>query len=309
MLAISAVFPILAYMLSGVLLNRLKRLSELTQAEMNRIIFAYCFPLVMFNSIYRADLNEAMDLDFLVIMALLTLAVTGTALLILPRYFKQKPVLGSMLQGILRGNAILFALPVVAAISGSEKTGLASLSIATIVPFYNVICIIILEVLRGGKLRAGSLLLGIVRNPIILGALAGLAAKAAGLHLPGFLERVVADIAGLVTPLALVLLGAGLRFSDTLLYKRELAVVSVARLLIAPALYVLTVKALGFGPVAVTTAMALSAVPTAVSSYVMAKEMQADGVLAGQIVAVTTVLSMATVFLWVLALSGLGWLG
>ena len=78
---------------------------------------------------------------------------------------------------------------------------------------------------------------------------------------------------------------------------------------VVPLLFVVAVKLLGFDRVAITTAMALGAVPTAVSSFVLAKEMDADGVLAGQIVAVTTVLSMGTVFLWVFVLSSLGWIG
>ncbi|NLA53206.1 MAG: AEC family transporter, partial [Clostridiales bacterium] len=69
------------------------------------------------------------------------------------------------------------------------------------------------------------------------------------------------------------------------------------------------IKALGFDKTAVLTAMALSAVPTAVSSYPTAKAMGADAVLAGQIVAVTSTLSILTVFLWVLSLSAMGWIG
>ena len=43
-----------------------------------------------------------------------------------------------------------------------------------------------------------------------------------GLRLPGYMEQVVSGIAGLVTPLALVMLGADMRFSDTVKYKKEL---------------------------------------------------------------------------------------
>ena len=308
-LAVSAVFPILIYMLAGALLNRARKISAGTLAEMNQIIFSYCFPFVMFNSIYRADLAKALDLRFLGVMLALVLAVIGLSLLILPRCFQRKPVLGSMIQGIIRGNAVLFALPVVSVISGEHQTGLVTLCIAIIVPIYNVLCVVILEVLQGGRLQMGRLAMNVVKNPLIMGALAGLAARIAGLQLPPFLQKVIADLAGLVTPVALVLLGAGLHFSDTVAYRRELMVVTVSKLLLVPLLYVTTVKALGFGPVAVTTAMAFSAVPTAVSSYVMAKEMKADHVLAGQIVAVNTTLSILTVFLWVLVLSSLGWIG
>jgi predicted permease len=172
-----------------------------------------------------------------------------------------------------------------------------------------VLCVIILEVLRGGKLNFSRLLLGIAKNPIIIGTLAGIIINISGLVLPAVAEKAIADIAALVTPMALILLGAGLRFTDTLKYRRELLVACATKLLLAPLLFVLVVKLMGFGPVAVTTAMAFSAVPTAISSYVQAKEMQADGGLAGQIVAVTTVLSIGTLFLWVSILSGIGWIG
>ncbi len=308
-LALSAVFPIMAYMLAGALLNARGKISEATMNEVNGLIYRFCFPLVMFNGIYTSNLESALDLRFLGLMVLLLLLMTGLALLILPRVAKSKPALGSMLQGVVRSNSLLFAFPVVIAISGPNNTGLASLCLAVLVPLSNVLCVIILETLRGERLRPMNLLTGIVRNPIMLGTLAALPFKVFGIILPGYVSKVVSDLAGIVTPVALIILGAGLRLSDTRTYRRELAAVGILKLMVMPLLYVLAVRALGFGPVAVTTAMAFGVVPTAVSTFVMARQMQADSVLAGQIVAVTTMLSVFSVFLWVLALSALGWIG
>ena len=204
---------------------------------------------------------------------------------------------------------MLFALPVVSAISGPENTGLASLCVAIVVPVVNIICVIVLEALRGEKLRPAKLLVSILKNPLIFGALAGLLFKALGLRLPQMVAEVVYDLAGMVTPLALIMLGAGLKFSDTLGYRAQIIAAAAAKLLLMPLFIVLAIKLMGFGKPETTVALALAAVPTAVSTFVMAKEMGADGVLAGQIVATTTVLSVFTVFLWVLALSGLNWIG
>lgn len=308
-LSVSAVLPILIYMGLGALLNRRGMLSPVTQGQMNKIIFSYLFPLVMFNNIYRTDLGSVLNGPFLLTMVALVLLVVLLTVLLVPRSFSGRPAQGTLMQAIIRGNSILFALPVVATISGPENTGLASLCIAVVVPLYNIICVIILESLRGEKLKPLSLLLSILKNPLVLGALVGLGVKAAGIGLPDVLEKVAANLAGIVTPLALIMLGAGLKLSDTLTYRKELVYVSVVKLLLVPLLFVLPVHFLGFGRVAVTTAMAMGAVPTAVSTYVMAKEMGADHVLAGQVVAVTTVLSVGSLFLWVLVLSGLGWIG
>lgn len=309
MLAFSTVFPMFFYMAAGFGLRKLNKLSEGTVAQMNKIIYSFCFPFVLFNNVYRVDIATAMNGPFIGVIAGVVVVTTLLLIVFIPKYTDSKPVQGSMMQGVVRGNSILFALPVVVSVAGPENTGLVALSIAVVVPFYNILCVIILETLRGGKASLGKLMMSILKNPIIIGTLAGLFVRLAGLRLPGYVEQVVSNIAGLVTPLALVMLGADMHFSDTLKYKRELLIVCLLKLVVVPMVAILVMKALGFDRVAVTTAMALTAVPTAVSSYVMAKELGADGVLAGQIVAVSTSASIITVFLWVFALSSMGWIG
>lgn len=308
-LAVSAVFPIFSYMIIGYILNKRKKMNLTTISQINSIIYSYCFPVVMFNSIYQTDLEESLNLSFIFTLIIIILLFTILLVVILPRKFKDKAILGSMIQGMVRGNAVLFALPVVNIISGSENTGLLSLCLATVVPFYNILCVIILEKYRGHGLSIAKITLSIMKNPVILGTIAGIAFYLSGIKLPKFITGVISSLASLATPIALMMLGAELHFSDTKKYRTELILVSLVKLLIMPTIFIIAVKSLGFGKNEVTTAMAISSVPTAVSSYVMAKEMQAHEVLAGQIVAVTTSLSILTVFLWVLILLNIGWIG
>jgi len=309
LLSLSAVFPILAYMLFGATLRHFGWLSQVTRAEMNKLAYNWLFPLVMFSNIYHTSLGVVLNLPFLLTMLGLVLAFSLAVILITPRFAGNRGQLGSMVQGIIRGNSILFALPVVSAISGPDNISLASLCVAVIAPVNNIICVVELEALRGERLRPLQLGASILKNPIIIGALAGLACKGLDIRLPQMVASLVRDLAGMVTPLALIMLGAGLKLTDTLGYRRQLAVVALGKLLLMPLVFVLVVRLLGFGRVETTTALALSAVPTAVSTFVLAREMGADGVLAGQIVATTTALSLLTVFLWVLALSALNWIG
>ncbi len=309
LLPLTTVLPILIYMLGGITLKRMRRLSEQTTAQVNKIIFSYFFPFIMFNNIYRTDLKDLLFGKYLITILALVLLVSLLSIVLIPRYFEGKPRQGAMIQAIIRGNSILFALPVVSTISGPENVGLASLCVAVVVPVYHLICTVVLEVLRGSRIRPLSLAVSLVKNPLIIGALAGIAVKLLDIRLLPVLENLVRDVANMVTPLALIMLGADLQFSDTLRYRREIAVVSIVKLVLIPLVFVLTIKLMGFDKVGVTTAMALGAVPTAVSTYVMAIEMDADGALAGQIVATTSVLSILTVFLWVFGLSALGWIG
>lgn len=309
LLSLNTVLPILIYMLLGAFLNRIKCLSAQTRGEMNKIIFAWLFPLVMFSNIYRTDLEQVLNVPFLLTLLALVAVVVTASIVLIPRYFSDKRQQGSMIQAIIRGNTLLFALPMVSSISGPENMGLATLCVGLLAPLFNIICVVVLEVLRGAKMQLWPLMRSVARNPLVLGALAGVLFKVFDIRLPQVLFGVVGSLVGMVTPLALIMLGGSLRFADAVGYRRQITVVSVAKLLLVPLLFVLTVKLMGFGKLETTTALALSAVPPAVSTFVMAGELGADSVLAGQIVATTSALSVMTVFVWVLALSGLGWLG
>ena len=53
--------------------------------------------------------------------------------------------------------------------------------------------------------------------------------------------------------------------------------------------------------------MTAAAAPTAVASVAMSYELGGDGELAAQIVATTSLLSLVTMFLWILLLRGMGY--
>ena len=309
MLSVSAVVPIFLIMMGGVALRKLGQISDHTVTELNKIIFNYFFVFNMFRTIYNTELSEMLNPRFIVTILVLALLTIAALAIFVPMFFGEKKVQASLMQGILRSNAIFFALPVTEAIVGPQNTGLAALVIALIVPLYNLASVVMLDTLRGGSLKASKLAVTIVSNPMILGMLAGVAAKMTGLQLPAVLEKVVDDLAAMTTPLALILLGASLTFKDTLRFKKELAFACLAKLIVIPLAFTLVVHFMGLGPVAVTTAFAFAAAPTATSTYVMAKEMDADGPLAAQIIASTTALSMVTVFFGVVLLSSLGWIG
>ena len=58
-------------------------------------------------------------------------------------------------------------------IFGDENLTTTAVTIAIVVPAYNVLAVILLEFFRGGKPNAGQIIRGIFTNPLILGAIAG----------------------------------------------------------------------------------------------------------------------------------------
>ncbi len=75
-----------------------------------------------------------------------------------------------------------------------------------------------------------------------------------------------------------------------------------------PVLILVPALLMGYRGSTVGALLSLAGSPTAVSSYVMAQQTGNDGDLAGQIIAVTTIFSVLTVFVWIFVLRSLGFL-
>ncbi len=307
MLSVSVVLPLCIYIGVGVLANKLKLLDDKTISTVNKFLFKILFPLMMFDNMLSAGNAISGEGFGLVLYLFIVLTVIFLLLfLLVPRFVKSKPRQGSFIQGAFRANFILFALPVVTALCGDENTALASMCIAVLVPYNNVLAVLALEGSRGGKVKLRSLLKSIVTNPLIIGAIAGAAFLLTGLEMPDLLRKTIKNMTSMNTPLSLMLLGAGLKFAGLKRDILPLSAVCAVKLVIMPVVTVAGAMALGFEGVPLITAFGLSCVPTAVSSYTMAEQMGADGPFAAEVVATTTVTSIVTVFLGVLALSAMG---
>ena len=126
-----------------------------------------------------------------------------------------------------------------------------------------------------------------------------------GLAYPLSVQDVVQDIAGLTTPLSFLSIGVSLNLATVSGKKGYLVSALALRLVLIPAVFVALGVLLGFRGQEMCALMILFAAPVAVSSYPMAVAMGADGDFAGQMVALSTVFCLPTIFLWTLILNSL----
>ena len=128
------------------------------------------------------------------------------------------------------------------------------------------------------------------------------------IRLPELLIGPLETLGEAATPLALVVLGGMLSVRSISEHRYYLLAAALARLVFVPLVTVVTGILLGFRGNDLVAVLAAFASPTAVASTPMAQAMGGDGKLAGEIVAVTSVGCILTIFLWVFVLSGLGYL-
>ena len=307
MIAFSSVAPFLILLGIGFAAVRMKWTDRAFMNRLNVLNFKLFFPFLMFNNVYSAK-PENMPSVKLMLTGFLSVSLLVVLLVItVPKIVKENPRRGVIIQGIFRGNFIIYGIPLTAYVFGEEKSSVCGMMIMIIITLFNVAAVVVLEMFRdGGKISVKKLLPEIVKNPLLQGCIAGLLFYVLQIRLPSFIASPVSSLAGLATTLALVVLGANLRFEELKKNRRTVSVVLLIRLILLPLIMVTFSYFIGLRGVELFLILMIFGTPVATSSYPMAQNMGGDGPLAGQLVFVSTAASLVTIFAFIFALSRLG---
>ena len=305
LVALEVVLPLFFCMALGYGLRQIRMVDESSLVVMNRLCFKVFLPILLFRNIYTTDLKEALD-GKLIAFALVALVIWFLLLMcIIPRIEKENPKRGVMIQGMFRSNYALFGLPVATTLCGEGHIGATSLLLGIVIPFYNVLAVIALEIFRGGKPNYRKILLGIVKNPLIIASVLGLIVYLLKIQLPKPVDKTVLDLSRVATPLSLVVLGGYFTFRSVVAYRKQLTIGVLGKLVLSPLVMLPFAVQMGFRGEAMVALMIMFGAPTAVSSFTMAQEMDGDGDLAAQQVIFTTFFSILTIFILVFILKTL----
>ena len=305
LISFNVISPIFLLLALGYFLKRGGWLDGHTLDRMNDVSFKVFFPLLLFNSIYKTDVQGAFSPKLILFGVGSVLLVFLALFLIVPLIEKDNRKRGVLIQGIFRSNFVIFGLPISIALCGEGNIGPTSILIAIIVPLYNALSIVALEIYRGEKLCIKNILLGLVRNPFIIGGVAGILAFLVHLRLPEFLDGTISSVSSIATPLALILLGASFSFGDIRENRRQILIGVLGKLVVIPLIFIPIFVLAGFRGVELAALVVMIGAPTAVSTYTMAAKMDADDKLAAQLVVFDSIGSIGTMFLWIFLLKQL----
>lgn len=306
MISANAVLPMCLVMALGYGTRRLGWIRREEISAINKIAFRIFLPCLLYYNVYCSDLSGSFDpllMAYAVGGVLLTFGLSLGYTLLTEKLPERR---GVMIQGMFRSNYVIMGIPVATALLGADQLGTVSILIAVVVPLFNMLSVIVLEVFRGQKPKPLHILGQIAKNPLVIGSVLGILTLAAGIRLPHILEQTIQNISAIASPLQLFLLGAFFQFSGLKTYRRELMTVSAAKLIVAPGLFLGLGALLGFRGVAFVSLIGVFASPTAVNSFTMAQQMGGDAELAGDIVVTTSAVSIPTMFLWIFLFKSLG---
>lgn len=306
MISANAVLPMCLIMALGYGTRRLGWIRREEIFAINKIAFRIFLPCLLYYNVYCSDLSGSFDpllMAYAVGGVLLTFGLALGYTLLTEKLPERR---GVLIQGMFRSNYVIMGIPVATALLGADQLGTVSILIAVIVPLFNMLAVVVLEVFRGQKPKPLHILGQIAKNPLVIGSVLGILTLAAGIRLPHILEQTIQSVSAIASPLQLFLLGAFFQFSGLKTYRRELVTVSIAKLIVSPGLFLGLGALLGFRGVAFVSLIGIFASPTAVNSFTMAQQMGGDAELAGDIVVTTSAASILTLFLWIFLFKFLG---
>lgn len=304
-ISLEIVLPLFLLMALGYVIKLTGMMNETSVKQVNKVIFKIFLPLLVFCNIYNTELAESFNSHLLLygVAGVLIQFVLSLCLAVLLE--KDNSQRGVMLQGMFRSNFVLFGIPISTALFGDTAAGLASILIAVIIPLYNVLAVISLELFNGKKPNLGKILIGIITNPLIIGSVLGIVFVVLKLSIPKPIYDTITDLSSIATPLAFVILGASFSFGDVGRYIKNVLIVLSAKLLVFPALFLGIALLLGFRGTPLAVLLTVFGAPIAVSSFTMAQQMGGNDKLAGQLVVFSSIFSIGTMFLLIFLLKEL----
>lgn len=304
--ATNAVIPFMVYILLGAVSKKWGLVKESFLKELNGVVFKVFFPFIMFNNLYDVDFGKLNGARYVGFAVVATLIVIVASFLLVPFFSKDNRRKGVITQAIFRSNSVLYAIPLAQSVFGPEGATMASIVVAFVVPIYNIASVAILEYYRGGKVSYGKLFVNILKNPLIIGAIAGVLFNLLPVTMPDCMVLPISELCNMATPLSLFVLGGTLHLSNMKKNFVPLASGTVIKLILVPSILSAIMGNMGFRGNEFFVVFVMFATPVAAASYPMAQSMDADADLAGEYVVITTVLSIATIFCWILVLKGFG---
>ena len=262
--------------------------------------FHVFFPALLFRNISSANVfgnGGAAD-----VLALGAAAVAGVlTVAVIVRILRDRlpvdgPAYTSVFQGAMRPNVYL-GIAIAFSLWGESGVALLSVCIAVLVPTVNMLGVIVL-VRHAGRHGASptwrQTVRPVLRNPLILACVAGGLMNGLGGSIPPVIDPLLDILGKAALPLALLAVGAGL---DLGAVKRDaplVALTSVFKIALLPALTWVACTAFGVEGLGRAVAVMYATLPGSGSAYVLARQMGGDAVLLAGSITATTIASAVT---------------
>lgn len=302
---LEALTPIVTLIVLGGLARASGWLGEGFWPAAEKLTYYLLLPALLVASLARGAFADV-SWPALLVATYLPLLLTAAVLLAGRRWLVAGGDAGqftSVFQGGIRFNTYI-GLALATALFGGTGRAQAALIAGLMIVLVNVLSVAVLTLASPGR-HPARVPLALAGNPLILGCLIGGLLNILGLPPTGALRATLAILGDAALPLGLLCVGASLRLGRLRSAARPLVVASLAKFALKPALAFAACWALAIAPPLASVLVVFMALPTAPSSYILARQMGGDHALMAAIISGQTVLAFLTLplTLWLLRLA------
>lgn len=302
MQVISTIIPIFAVVVLGWLARKKGFIAQAFLGPANRLVYYLSIPALIFRYISKASFLTEFNATVLLVTLSSAIVAYCVAWLIGSRTRWQPGRIGTFIQCSAHGNPGYIGLPIAFYFMGESGFVKASILAGFLMILQNILSVLALQAYAvtdddsGRKFRLVAEKL--IRNPVIVSALAGMAASIFQIPLHPIIDRFLEIMGGLAPPMSLLLIGASI--SVQVMRKNLLPVLGsvIIKIIALPVcgmtfFLLFNVDAADYLP-----GLILLATPTATVAYVMSKEMQGDDEFAVAAISTSTLFSALTYSIW-----------
>ena len=291
------ILPLILLVATGWAITRAGLLSAIEWQGVEKFSFKILIPALLIRAIYRSDISPSVAGPY---VAALVLTVTTMGLLTLTLRpvvdHKRLPNtdLSSMFQATTRWNGFIVLL-IAAQLYGDTGLGIVAIAMAALIPLINIGNIAVLSALHAHTSGMKGIALTIVRNPLVIGSLTGLAINFSGLTVPVFIDTTLDLIGRGALAIGLLVIGAGFDWQRLLRPTAAVLWGVLLKLAVAPALMFLLASLFGLNSLQTICGMLVVSAPAAANGYIVAKHMGGNAELYADTMSWQLVVSILTI--------------
>lgn len=292
---LTALIPIFLLILIGYYFKTIKFPSTDFWSSADKLTYFVLMPSLLVYKLSTANLEGLKAFDFVITSLLAILAVLFICIFINFKVKTQGAPFSSIVQGSVRFNTYVF-LALISAMFADEGIALAALLISFAIPLINFICISVFAFyVNDKKVSFLSLIKSIITNPLILACFLGGGVNYLDFSIPVLALNLLKILSAAALPMGLLSIGFSLDLNSIKEAKLELILSTCLKLVIMPLCMFFIGKAFGLSGILLAILIIFAAMPTAPSSFILARQLGGDARLMASIITLQTIISIFTI--------------
>jgi malonate transporter and related proteins len=287
-----------------------KLLDERVGDGLSDFVFVIAAPLLLFRTMVTADFHGTAPWSLWTAYFIGVIVAWAASDLAIKLFFGRDNRAG-VVAGVSGAfsNLVFLGMPLMLGVFGQNGFAILSLIVAVHMPVMMAASITLHELAmrRDGVFKGeshwiaviGSFFNSLLRNPFVLGILAGWIWRLLGLRMPDAADALIETLSGVAGPVALFAMGMGLKKFGISGNIAAALLMSAVKLVLMPAVVLGAAWLIGLPPFTAKIAVVASALPAGVNSYLIATRFGTGQALASNSMVMATALSALTLTFWI----------